>query len=150
MPRQARRNLPRDGIYHVTTRGVDRSVIVRDDVDFQALHTLVLTAERRFGWSYDVFCLMHNHFHLIVRTPLPLLSQGMHWLNGIYAARFNRRYGRRGHLFENRFSARVMRSEEHWQKSCRYVLENPVKAGLCEFARDWPWSGGRFFAIYRP
>ena len=149
MPRRPRCELPRDGIYHVTAKGVDRAVIVRDDFDFEALNALVLRAERRFAWDYDVFCLMHTHFHLLVRSPLPLLSQGMHWLNGIYAARFNRRYERRGHLFENRFSARVMRDEEHWEKSCRYVLDNPVKAGICEFASDWPWSGGRFARRFR-
>lgn len=150
MPRTPRSELPKDGIYHVTTRGVDRALIVRDEIDWGALNALVLAAEPRFGWAYDVYCLMTNHFHLIVRTPLPLLSQGMHWLNGVYAQRFNRRYGRRGHLFENRFSARVMRDEKHWERSCRYVLENPVKAGLCEFATDWPWSGGRYLSRYRP
>lgn len=149
MPRRARCELPPDGIYHVTARGVDRLPIVRDTADWEALHGLVLAAERRYSWCYDVFCLMSTHFHLIVRTPLPRLSKGMHWLNGVYAQRFNRRHGRTGHLFENRFSARVMRDEEHWEKSCRYVLENPVRAGLCEFATDWPWSGGRFLRRYR-
>jgi putative transposase len=149
MARRARCELPADGIYHITARGVDRCPIVRDGSDWEALHDLVLAAERRHSWSYDVYCLMSSHFHLVVRTPLPLLSKGMHWLNGVYAQRFNRRHGRTGHLFENRFSARVMRDEEHWEKTCRYVLENPVNAGLCEFATDWPWSGGRFVRRYR-
>ena len=103
----------------------------------------MLEAEKRSGWSYDVFCLMSSHFHLLVRAPLPRVSTGMHWLNGVYAARFNRRWGRVGHLFENRFAAWVMRDEAHWERTCRYILDNPVKAGLCEFADDWPWSGGR-------
>ncbi len=144
MARRARRELPADGIYHVTARGVDSSPIVRDRADWEALHELVLAAERRHGWLYDVYCLMSTHFHLVVRAQLPLLSRGMHWLNGVYAQRFNVRHRRTGHLFENRFSARVMRDDEHWERTCRYVLENPVKAGLCEFAADWPWSGGRF------
>ncbi len=134
----------------MTVRGVDRGLIVRDEVDRETLHELVLAAQRRFSWRYDVYCLMSSHFHLIVRASLPSLSKGMHWLNGVYAQRFNRRYGRRGHLFENRFSARVMRDEEHWERSCRYVLENPVAAGLCECASDWPWSGGRFLSPGRP
>lgn len=103
----------------------------------------MLGAEGRFGRSYDVFCLMSSHFHLLVRAPLPNLSKGMHWLNGVYASRFNRRWGRVGHVFENRFHAWVMRDEPHWQRTCRYILDNPVKAGLCEFADDWPWAGGR-------
>ena len=106
---------------------------------------LLLKAAARFLWRCDAYCLMSSHFHLIVRASRESLSGGMHWLNGLYAQRFNRRYGRRGHLFENRFSAHVIESEEHWQESCRYVFDNPVKAGLCEFAGDWPWSGGRLF-----
>jgi putative transposase len=149
MPRRPRFELPPDGVYHVTARGVDRGLIVRDTCDWEALLDLVSAAERRFSWRYDVYCLMTSHFHLVVRTPVPRMSQGMHWLSGVYAQRFNRRYGRVGHLFENRFSARVMRDEPHWEKTCRYVIENPVKAGLCEFASDWPWSGGRFFLRYR-
>jgi len=150
MPRRPRRELPADGVYHVTSRGVDRVPIVRDRFDWEALHDLVLAAERRFSWRYDVFCLMSSHFHLVVRAPLKRVSKGMHWLNGIYAQRFNRRHERVGHLFESRFSTRVMHDEAHWENTCRYVLENPVKAGLCELASDWPWSGGRFLVRYRP
>ena len=150
MPRSPRILLPDRGVYHVTARGVDRSLIVRDRIDRDALQHLVLKAEHRFGWRYDVYCLMSSRFHLIIGATLRSLSAGMHWLNGIYAQRFNRRYNRTGHLFENRFSARVVKDENHWVESCRYVLENPVQAGLCEFARDWPWSGGRFLHDYRP
>jgi REP element-mobilizing transposase RayT len=145
MPRVPRTVLlPEHGVFHVAVRGVNRSFIVHDDVDWLALRAVVLRAEERFSWRYDAYCLMSSHFHLVVRATRESLSSGMHWLNGIYAQRFNRRHGRSGHLFENRFSARVIESEEHWQESCRYVFDNPVKAGLCEFAADWPWSGGGF------
>lgn len=144
MPRRPRSQLPPDGVYHVTSRGVDRCPIVRDAHDWQALHALVLGAERRFGWVYDVFTLMSTHFHLVIRAPRADVSTGMHWLNGVYAQRFNKRWGRVGHLFENRFQSWVMRDETHWERTCRYVLDNPVKAGLSERATDWPWSGGRF------
>jgi REP element-mobilizing transposase RayT len=77
----------------VTARGVDRGLIVRDEVDREALHRIVLLTERRFSWRYDAYCLMSSHFHVVVRTPLPSLSKGMHWLNGVYAQRFNRRHG---------------------------------------------------------
>jgi REP element-mobilizing transposase RayT len=113
-------------------------LIVRDEQDWRALQELVLTAQRRYGWIYDAYCLMSSHFHLLARTPLPRLSEGMHWLNGTYAQRFNRRWGRVGHLFQNRFDAWVMRDEPHWQRTCRYIFDNPVKAQLCEFADDWP------------
>jgi putative transposase len=150
VPRRPRKSLPDRSIYQVTVRGVNRSAIVFDDIDRNALHELVLLTEKRFGWVYDVFCLMTTHFHLVLPANLASLSSGMHWLNGIWAQRINRRYGRTGHLFENRFSAWVIRDEEHWRETCRYVLENPVRAGLCESALDWPWSGGRFLAQYRP
>jgi REP element-mobilizing transposase RayT len=144
MPRRPRSHLPPDGVFHVTARGVDRCPIVRDRDDWQALETLALTAGRRFGWVYDVFTLMSTHFHLVIRASRTDVSSGMHWLNGVYAQRFNKRWGRVGHLFENRFQSWVMRDEEHWERTCRYVLDNPVKAGLCELSSDWPWSGGRF------
>jgi REP element-mobilizing transposase RayT len=143
VPRRPRSVLPETGIYHVTSRGVDRCLIVRDEQDWHALHEVVLAAQRRFDWGYDAYCLMSSHFHLLVRAPLPRISKGMHWLNGTYAQRFNRRWGRTGHLFGDRFNAWVMRDERHWERTCRYILENPVKAQLCEFADDWPWSGGR-------
>jgi putative transposase len=119
-------------------------LIVHDEHDWGALHELVLAAQHRFDWAYDAYCLMSSHFHLLARSTLPNLSTGMHWLNGTYAERFNRRWGRVGHLFQGRFDAWVIRDEAHWERTCRYILDNPVKAGLCEFAADWPWSGGRF------
>jgi putative transposase len=150
MPRRPRSTLPDDGCYQVTVRGVNKGAIVFDDADRNALHELVLRTEKRFGWRYDVYCLMTTHFHLVLAVELASLSAGMHWLNGIWAQRMNRRWGRSGHLFENRFSAWVVRDEEHWVETCRYVLENPIKAGLCESALDWPWSGGRFLRRYWP
>jgi REP element-mobilizing transposase RayT len=66
----------------------------------------------------------------------------MHRINGIYAQGFNRRHGRKGHLFEQRFSARVIDAEEHFEAACRYILENPVRAGFCDRTDLWPWSGG--------
>jgi REP element-mobilizing transposase RayT len=150
MARLARRALPTPSIFHVTARGVNRSLIAFDEVDFKALQELVLATAARHGWEYDVYCLMGTHFHLVMPTELPSLSKGMHWLMGTYAQRINRRHNRTGHLFENRFSAWVVRDEDHWRETCRYVLENPVKAGLCESALDWPWSGGRYLSKYRP
>jgi putative transposase len=137
-------------VFHVTARGVNRSFIAYDDVDLRALQELVLAAAKRVGWNYDAYCLLNGHFHLVMPSSVASLSRGMHWLMGTYAQRINRRHERRGHLFENRFSVWLMRDEEHWLETCRYVLDNPVKAGLCESALDWPWSGGRFLPAHRP
>ena len=146
MARGRRSDLP-DGTFHVTARGVAESSIVRDDFDRTAFCELLSRTLGRFAWRCDAYCLMTTHFHLVIATRRTSLSDGMHWLSGIYAQRFNLRHERRGHLFENRFSVRAVRDEAHWREACRYVFDNPVKAGLCEKASDWPWSGGMFWAV---
>ena len=92
----------------------------------------------RFRWRCHAYCLMPNHFHLVVETPDPNISAGMQLLNGRYAQLFNRRHDRHGHLFESRFSAWVIRDEAHIEAACRYVLDNPARAGIDE---PWPWAG---------
>jgi REP-associated tyrosine transposase len=89
------------------------------------------------------FCVMPNHYHLVVGAVLERLSRGLHRLNGIYAQRFNERHERSGHLFGDRFAAFVIRDEDHLLNACEYVRQNPVRAGLCEHADDWPWAGSR-------
>jgi putative transposase len=90
--------------------------------------------------SFRAYCLMPNHFHLVVACDLGDLSSAMHHLNGTYAQRFNRRHERTGHLFEGRFGVRVIDDEAYLNEVCAYVLANPVRAGLCESVDDWPWS----------
>jgi REP element-mobilizing transposase RayT len=84
---------------------------------------------------------MTSHYHLIVETEQPDLSLGMKLVNGRYAQLFNRRHDRDGHLFKGRYSVFVIEGDSHFEASCRYVLENPVRAGLCESPSDWRWSG---------
>jgi len=98
----------------------------------------------RFPLTCHIYCLMPNHFHLVLEGKLDNVSAGMHQLNGLYATRFNRRHERTGHLFQGRFGLRVIEDESYLEDACRYVLENPVRAGLCERAEDWPWSACRF------
>ena len=140
MPRRARADLP-SGIYHVTNRGIDDAPIYLDDIDRKTFLTLLGRVVAGHDWTCHAFCLMTTHYHLIVETDQPNLSQGMRRLNGGYAHSFNERHGRRGHLFGGRYSVYVIDREDHFEKSCVYVLENPVRAGLCERPSDWPWSG---------
>jgi putative transposase len=140
VPRRPR-NLLGDGTYHVTARGVARSEIFRDAHDYRIFVRLFAEAATRFEWRCHAFCLMPNHYHLVVETPLVPLSSGLHRLNGIYAQRFNKRHGRWGHLFGERFEARLIETERHLRGACRYVLDNPVRAGLCTKRSEWPWSG---------
>jgi putative transposase len=142
--RTPRSRLPANGAFHAFTRGVDRVDISRDDLDRRTWVALFNRAARRFDWDWRVYCLMPNHFHVVVVGELEALSRGMHYLNGQHAARFNRRHGRTGHLFQGRFGIRVIDGEETVEDVCAYVLENPIRAGLCNRVEDWPWSGQIF------
>jgi REP element-mobilizing transposase RayT len=139
------RHALRDGrLFHVTARGVDRAAIFRDDADRRTFLTLLADCVRRFRWRCHAFCLMGNHYHLVVEPPeLAALSAGVHRLNGVYAQRFNRKHGRSGHLFGDRYSTWLVHDEAHYEATCAYVLANPVRAGLCDDPDEWPWSGIR-------
>jgi len=142
MPRILRTSLP-DGYFHVFTRGVAGTAIFQDDEDRRSFLTLLISAARRYGWDLHTLCLMTTHYHLVLESTRTHLSAGMQWLNGVYAQSFNTRYARRGHLFGSRFGARAIEDEEYLQRVCEYVLLNPVRAGLCEIASQWPWNGTR-------
>ena len=142
MARGPRSNFAEYGFFHAYARGVDRMAISRDDADRVAWVALLERTIDRFEWTFHAYCLMPNHFHVVVESELTHLSSGMHHLNGIYAQRFNRRHERSGHLFEGRFSLRAIDDETYLDGARAYVLDNPVRAGLCESADDWPWSAG--------
>lgn len=137
--RTARTALP-DGVFHITSRGVARTLIFCDEGDYASFEAELAQVRDAFGWIVHTYCLMPNHYHLIVEATRPDLSKGMHRLNGRYARRFNIRYDRSGHLFQNRFSSYVIEDEEHFERALAYVRDNPVRAGLCERAGEWPWA----------
>jgi REP element-mobilizing transposase RayT len=143
VPRILRTTLP-DGYFHITARGVEQRAIYLDREDCRSFLALFGSTARRFGWDLYAFCLMGNHYHVVLEATRDRLSDGVQWLNGVYAQQFNKRHERWGHLFGSRFSSWVIESEEHLYKACRYVLANPVRAGLCERPEEWPWSGSRW------
>ena len=146
MPRPARSVLPPVGAYHVTSRGVARQAIHCDDEDRSLFVSLLRLTTRRWRWQLLAYCLMPNHFHLVVTSGLDRLSRGMHLLNFRYAQAYNDRYDRVGHLFQGRFATRVIETDEYFVSACEYVLDNPVRAGLCATRDDWPWLGGEILA----
>jgi len=132
-----------DGTFHVGSRGVAKMPIYQDDEDRLVFLRLLVVAIRRFDWTCHAFCLMGNHYHLVLDATRENLSNGIHILNGFYAQGFNGKYRRWGHVFGDRFWSRSLQ-EEDLERTCLYVMENPVRAGLCKRATDWPWSACRY------
>ena len=133
--------LPEYGVFHVTARGVNRCVIFHDTFDYRLFENLLTIVQRREKLRIEAYCLMPNHFHAVIETARERLSRAMHWLNGLYAQSYNARYERVGHLFQSRFHAKSIGDDEYLTTACDYVWNNPVRAGLCEQAHEWPWSG---------
>lgn len=132
-----------NGIYHLTSRGSNRQRIfagARDRLDFLGL---LAGAVERYAWSCVAYCLMTNHYHLVMQIGDAGLSSGMQWLNGGFSRLFNVRHGCSAHLFRNRFASVFIENEGHLLEACRYVVLNPVRAGLCERPEDWRWSSYR-------
>jgi REP-associated tyrosine transposase len=138
-------NLPRmefeGAIYHVTTRAI--TSMFTDAVEREYFLHLLAKVIAKHGWICHAYCLMGNHFHLLIETPQPNLALGMRELNSAYACWFNHRHGRRGPLCEQRYGAVLIERESHLLEVARYIVLNPVRAGLCKRAEDWPWSSYR-------
>ncbi|HEY6643648.1 REP-associated tyrosine transposase [Povalibacter sp.] len=131
------------GFYHVTSRGNQRSTIFLQDADRMEWLALVAQVADRLQWRVYAYCQMDNHFHLLVQTPEPNLSRCMRHLNGLYTQRFNRHHHRCGHLLQGRYHAVIVDDRSYLLEVIRYVLLNPVRAGLVTHAADWQWSSFR-------
>jgi REP element-mobilizing transposase RayT len=131
------------GVFHVVTRGNRRQLIYLDAIDREFFLRLLTLAIARYGWTCHAYCLMGNHYHLLIETREETLSVGMQWLNGAYAQYFNGRHGYDGHLFQGRFWSELVESNVHLIELSRYIVLNPVRAGLCASAGEWEWSSYR-------
>ena len=137
-------------IYHVTSRGNAQQAIFEDDGDRRQLCAVLGGAVERHGWLCHAYCLMDNHYHLMIETPDGNLARGMGRLNGLYTQRFNRRHGRVGHLFQGRYKAILVERESYLLELCRYVVLNPVRAGLVRRPAAYRWSSYRATAGREP
>ncbi len=130
-------------VYHITSRGNARSHIFKDSEDRKYFLDTLHKVNRRYNWICHAYCLMNNHYHLIIETPDGNLSKGMRQLNGVYTQLFNRRHKRVGHIFQGRYKAILIQKESHLLEVCRYVVLNPVSAKIVDTPREWKWSSYR-------
>lgn len=142
MPRPTRPGVP-NGVYHICNRGNRRTEIFLDQDDFERFLELLQELGDRFGWPCFAYCLLTNHFHLVVETPEGDVSAGMHRLSFLYAQYFNRKYALDGHVFQGRFKTVLILSDVQFLAAIRYVVTNPVRAGLTVTAEQWRWSSYR-------
>lgn len=149
MPRQPRTELA-GGIHHVWQRGNRRQRIFLDVADRRLFLRLLEEISSTHAWIPLAFCLMNNHFHLVVETPVCNLGSGMRDLGSRYAQLFNERHAPGGgHLYQARFGSKLVTTDEQLAQLLRYVAYNPVKAGLCSSPDRWPWSSHRALANMR-
>ncbi len=130
-------------VYHVTSRGDRREAIFEDDADRQGFLDVLALGLARFDAQMLAYCLMGNHYHLVVYTRQANLSLLMRHANGVYTQDYNRRHGKVGHLFQGRFKAILVDRETYLLEVCRYVELNPVRAGMVGSVGAWPWSSYR-------
>ena len=144
MARKLRVQYP-GAIYHVMNRGDRREAIFIDEADRGLLMATLGQACEKTDWQIHAWCLMSNHFHLVIETPRANLVEGMHWLLGVYTSRFNHRHKEFGHLFSGRYKALIVdgSGNGYLKAVCDYVHLNPVRAGLIGLAEPlqaYRWS----------
>jgi len=132
-----------NALWHVTNRGVEKRDIFLDDHDRLRFLQLLQKALADYRWQLFAYVLMSNHYHLFFRTPDTNLSLGMKDLDGDYASSFNVRHGRVGHLFQGRFKSHLVDSETYLLALARYIVLNPVRAGMVDSPGRWKWSSYR-------
>jgi putative transposase len=126
-------------LYHVTARGNAQQDICADDADRRQFLDLLGHTVHRHDWYCHAYCLMGNHYHLLVETSTPTLAKGMKFLNGTYTQHFNRRHLRVGHVFQGRYKAILVQKETYLLELARYIVLNPVRAQMVRSAKEWPW-----------
>ncbi len=127
-------------VYHVTSRGNERKDIYNNDEDRLLFLDTLKKVNERHNWLCHAYCLMNNHYHLVIETPDGNLSKGMRQLNGVYTQSINKRHDRVGHVFQGRYKAILINKESHLLETCRYVVLNPVRAKIIREPREWKWS----------
>jgi REP element-mobilizing transposase RayT len=137
-------------LYHVTSRGNRQENIFESSEDANLFLSTLGEVCERYNWLCHAYCLMPNHYHLLTETPDANLSKGMRQLNGVYTQGFNRNYARVGHVFQGRYKAILVDSDSYLMELARYIVINPLRAGLVDSPEKWRWSSYRATAGYQP
>lgn len=127
-------------VYHVTARGNERKAIYKDEADRSIFLDTLHKVNRKYNLLCHAYCLMNNHYHLIIETPEGNLSKGMRQLNGVFTKLFNKKHKRVGHIFQGRYKAILIQKESHLLEVCRYTVLNPVRARAVKNPDEWKWS----------
>jgi REP element-mobilizing transposase RayT len=134
----------------VTTRGNGGCRVFHDVTDRETFLDLLDRVVVKYRWEVYAWCLLGNHFHLVVRAPREPLHRGMQRLKGLYAIRFHQHHLTSGHLFKRPYDSRPILTIEHLHRACGYTLRNPVRHGFVERAEEWEWSSFRVSARLAP
>ena len=127
-------------VYHIMARGNEKKNIFLTPTDRLYFFKVLTETIKRYQWRCHCYCLMKNHYHLLIETLAPTLSIGMRHLNGVYSQYFNRVHKRVGHLFQGRFKGILVQKDDHLLELSRYIVLNPVKAKLCKRPEEFKWS----------
>lgn len=139
MPRKERSRSD-DGLYHVMLRGINRQQVFLEPEDYELFLGVLRECKALSGFSLYAYCLMGNHIHLLIRTEAEDISTTMKRIGIRFVQRINRRYGRTGHLFQDRYKSEIVRDNGYFLNLIRYIHQNPVKAGLAVNAADYSHS----------
>ena len=143
MPRKPRIEIP--GYYHIVNRGVDRMNIFRHRDDYEYFEELMCLSLKNYGITLHNYCLMSNHYHLLIEITQANLSKFMRQLNMNYAIYFNKKYKRTGHLWQGRFKSWYVTDEAYLYTLMCYIEQNPLKAGMVEKLEEYPYSSYNYF-----
>ncbi len=128
------------GVYYIKARGVGHEPIFRDAIDRNRFLEILVETVFRFKWLCHSYCLLEDHYHLILETPQGNLSKGMRQINGLYTQSFNRKYRRQGPLFGERFKSIIIEKARYLLPLHRHMMLNPVRVNLTRDPERWPWS----------
>ena len=138
MPRKAR-NYSEMKVYHIIIRGVDKQNIFYEDRDKYSILKIMKNTKEKYEYEIYAYCLMDNHVHMVIYDKENQLSKIMQCIEISYVIYFNYKYERVGHLFQNRFLSKKIENQNYLMQVCRYIHQNPLKAGICK-TEEYKWS----------